>query len=234
MHEFRPSRVIAIGGVCAALLASAAVAGVQEDCTQVDDWWLRITACTEAIESPRWSGAQAAWAYSNRAVAHAALGNALEAFDDHRKAVSLNPADAVARNNKGNSHADFREYRRALAEYDRAIALRPGYINAHYNRANAHFALEDFDAAIEDFSVVLRDRPDDGDALTGRAEARCLAGDSAGSVEDRLEALELGTLALDDTAAYLRETGYLRTAANPGSVNAIASALSEWTDAGCP
>ncbi|MEL7470092.1 MAG: tetratricopeptide repeat protein [Pseudomonadota bacterium] len=227
-------RAASIGAVCIVVTATPAPANTQDECTQSDDWWLRIKACTAAIESPRWTGALAAWAYSNRAVAHAALGNALEAFDDHRKAVSLNPNDPVARNNKGNSHADFREYKRALAEYDSAIRLRPGYVNAYYNRANAHFALEDFAAAVDDFSVVLEDRPDDGDALTGRAEARCLAGDIEGSVGDRLDALRLGTLALDDTAAYLQETGYLRQDAEAETIDAIAPGLAAWTEAGCP
>ena len=124
------SRVLLLAVLCIVLTTKSIHADIQRDCTQVDDWWLRISACTEAIESSRWTGTRASWAYSNRAVAHAELGNYLAAFDDHEKAVSLNPVDAVARNNKGNSHARFREYDRAIREYTAAITLRAGYTNA--------------------------------------------------------------------------------------------------------
>ena len=132
-----------------------AAADAQRDCTQTDDWWLRIQACTEAIESPRWSGAAGAWAYSNRAVAHAELGNYLSAFDDHEKAVKLNPSDPAARNNKGNSHARFREYGRAIREYSAAIRLRSGYTTARYNRADTYLAMADYPNAIEDYTEVI-------------------------------------------------------------------------------
>ena len=210
-------------------------AGVLEDCTQDSDWWLRVTACTEAINSGEWQGRRASWAYSNRAVAYAALGNYIAAFDDHREAVKLDPSNPRARNNKANSHADFREYERALKEYDRAISLQPGYLNAHFNRADVLLATDKIEAAIDDYSVVIKEVPDFGDAYAGRAEARCRLRQTEGSVTDRLAAIEFEALTREEVEQYLGEKGYLKL----GGVEEISpkrfqAALTDWTASGCP
>ena len=215
------------------MVASTSVsADVQSDCTQTDDWWLRIQACSEAIDSARWSGAAGAWAYSNRAVAHAELGNYLSAFDDHEKAVKLNPSDAAARNNKGNSHARFREYDRAIAEYSAAIRLRGGYTTARYNRADTYLAMSDYRNAVEDYSAVIDADADAAEAWAGRAEALCQLGESAQSTTDRLQALRLGVPEVSEMSSYLNEKGYLSNAAE--NIAGIESALADWTRAGCP
>lgn len=202
------------------------------DCTQAEDWWLRVRACTEAIESERWQGRALSWAYSNRAVAHAALGDPLAAFDDHDRAVALNPDDATAWNNKGNAHAEFREHDRALAAYGRAIALDPGYVSALYNRAGVHLTVGNNSEAAADYSAAIEAEPDFGEAWAGRAEAGCRLGDVAGSVADRLVAVRLGALSVDEVAAYLRETSYLGSAAPVPE--RLEAALTAWTAAGCP
>ncbi|MEM1298722.1 MAG: tetratricopeptide repeat protein [Pseudomonadota bacterium] len=216
--------------ILAALLhiPGPAAADVVKDCTQKGDWWLRITACTQAIESGKYAGRSAAWAYSNRAVAHVALGQYIQAFDDHREAIKLDPTSATARNNKANAHARFREYDRALEEYSAAIRLKAGYTSAHFNRAGVHVALGQDVEAIADYSAVIKGRPDLGAAYAGRAEARCRTGDVEGSVADRLSALELGALTSDLIENHLSETGYLR-----GDVE-LEEALGAWTRAGCP
>lgn len=219
---------------CLTLSAPPALANAQAECTQTEDWWLRIKACSEAIESPRWTGPAAAWAYSNRAVAHAELGNYLSAFDDHRKAVALNPTDPAARNNKGNSHARFREYDRAVSEYSAALQLRPDYTNARYNRADTFLAMGDYPSAIDDYTAVIAADSDAAGAWAGRSEARCQLRDTAPSLQDRIEALKLGLPALEDMAAYLTETGYLGVDGVADSVDNLEPALREWTLAGCP
>lgn len=215
------------------LAPTPASADVLADCTQDQDWWLRVRACTEAIEGGRWEGPAASWAYSNRAVARAALGDYIDAFDDHERAVALDPANASARNNKGNTHAEFREHARALAEFDRAIALDPGYASARYNRAGVRLTVGDVAGAIEDYSAVIAAEPGFGEAHAGRAEAACRAGDVAGSVADRLAAVRLGALAPEQVRDYLRQTGYLDAAA-AASPAGLEAALTAWTAAGCP
>ena len=220
--------------IAVALLVSPARAGVLEDCTQTGDWWLRIKACTEAIESGRWPGASASWAYSNRAVAYAALGNPLSAFDDHNQAVKLDPANASARNNKANTHADFREYKRAISEYSAAIRLRPDYANALFNRAGVYYATGQNAEAAADYSAVINLVPEFGDAYAGRAEARCRLGEVATSVEDRQNAIRLETLSAEAVAGYLQEKGYLAAIPEPLTPAALDAALLAWTEKGCP
>lgn len=224
------ARLIACIALCALNLLppSSARADVVKDCTQKGDWWLRITACTQAIESRKYVGRSAAWAYSNRAVAHVALGQYIQAFDDHREAIRLDPTSATARNNKANAHARFREYDRALEEYTAAIRLNPGYASAHFNRAGVYVELGQDSEAIADYSVVIRQKPGLGAAYAGRAEARCRTGEVAGSVADRLSALELGALTPDLMQSHLSETGYLRDDVE------LEDALGAWTRAGCP
>lgn len=217
-----------------ALASLPARASVLEQCTQSNDWWQRVSACTEAIESGKWPGAAASWAYSNRAVAYAELGDYIAAFDDHEQAVRLDPTNAVARNNKANSHAEFREYKRALSEYAAAIRLRPGYVNAHFNRAGVHVALGQHLEAVADYSVVIQERSDFGAAYAGRAEALCLLGEYERSVADRLSAIDHGALTTVAVADYLRATGYLGLATEAAPADGIKTALTNWTRAGCP
>ena len=216
------------------LLASPARAGVLEDCTQTGDWWLRINACTEAIEGGRWPGATASWSYSNRAVAYAALGDYLSAFDDHTEAVRLDPTNASARNNKANTHADFREYRRAIADYSAAINLRPDYANALFNRAGVYFAVGEDANAVADYAAVIALLPDFGDAFAGRAEAYCRMGETENSVSDRLKAVQLGALLAESVAGYLQEKGYLGAVPEPLTEEGLREPLREWTAKGCP
>lgn len=235
--------VLLIGALLA--LPGTAPASTLEDCTQQDDWWLRVQACTAAIDSGQYEGRRASWAYSNRAVAYAALGNYIGAFDDHERAVKLDPANARARNNKGNSHADFREYDRALREYTRAIELSPGYTNAHFNRAGVHLAVSAYAEAVDDYSIVISDAPDFGDAYAGRAEAQCQLGLVDEAVTDRLTAIRLEVLPRGEVASYLQETGYLiapgddvpqdtGSDASAAGSDEFTRALTNWTQAGCP
>jgi len=215
-------------------LSGTAPAGTLEDCTQQDDWWLRVDACSKAIDSGQYEGRRASWAYSNRAVAYAALGDYIAAFDDHERAVKLDPTNAKARNNKANSHADFREYDRALREYTRAIELSPGYTNAYFNRAGVYLATGAYTEAAGDYSIVITTADDFGDAYAGRAEALCQLGSVDDAVNDRLTAIRLDTLPLEEVARYLTETGYLSEGSDASDDSAFTSALTEWTAAGCP
>ncbi|MFK7945056.1 MAG: tetratricopeptide repeat protein [Paracoccaceae bacterium] len=210
------------------LTALPSRADVVKDCTQTGDWWLRVSACSEAIDSGKYPGNRAAWAYSNRAVAHTELGSYIDAFDDHRNAIKLDPTSATARNNKANAHARFREYDRAIAEYSAAIRLKPGYASAHFNRAGVHVALGQDAKAAADYSAVIKARPELGAAYAGRAEALCRTGAIEKSVGDRLKALELGALTDTLISSHLTETGYLRDSLD------LHAALRAWTAAGCP
>lgn len=218
-----------IGRQAAVLVLSLAATGagasdVVTACAEAADPWARIEACTTALASGQWPGAAGAWAYSNRAVAHASLGQYQQAFDDHNQAVALDPAQPRVLNNRGNSHADFREWARAIADYTRAIGLDPAYTTAYYNRAGARLALGDAAGARADYDKVLALQPDFAAVLADRAVAACAMGDVAASIADRRAALAAGVLDPAALDADLAAKGY----------GSRPDPLAAWTAAGCP
>lgn len=222
--------------VTAALLmvfrTSVATADMVSDCASAEDAWARLAACTEVIDSEMWTGRRVGWAYSNRAVAHARLGNDIQAFDDHNRAIELDPSNPKAWNNRATSHAAFGEYDRALADYDRALQLDPGYLNALVNRASLQFemgkprdAMADYDRAIE--LAAARDQAHE-DLRFLSADVACKLGLVDQSIADRQPAFTSGTYSREEMTKTLNEAGYV---ANGDSFD---TALRAWTEAGCP
>lgn len=207
-----------------------------ERCASAPDAWARLTACGEIIDSADWPGAFAAWAYSNRAMAHSELGNHLAAFDDHDKAIELDGSDPRAWNNRGTSHAAFREYDRALADYRRALELDPDYVTALLNRASLFLELGRAAEARADYDRAAGIEGARGADISIieflRADASCRLGDAAASLEDRLNAIAGGAFARTEMRRTLVETGYLRAGAEDDA--SFIAALDRWTQAGCP
>lgn len=78
----------------------------------------------------------------NRAVAHAALGDDANAEIDYRRALTLAPGSAEARNNLGNLLQRQGRVGEALTEYEAAIAADPHHRQAHSNYGTALYALQ--------------------------------------------------------------------------------------------
>jgi len=57
----------------------------------------RIAACSRVIASNQYPGARGSWAYNNRGLAYAMLGDAKAAYADYRKAHELKPTWELAR-----------------------------------------------------------------------------------------------------------------------------------------
>ncbi|MEM7670849.1 MAG: tetratricopeptide repeat protein [Pseudomonadota bacterium] len=220
------------GGALTAMISTIAIAGDPvTDCVEAKDNWARLAACTQVIESDDWPGASAAWAWSNRAMANAALKNHLAAFDDHNQALRLDPLNPRAWNNRATSHAAFREYDRAVRDYTEALALNPTYVTALINRATVYeetgafsLARSDYDRAIE-LEEAAGNPVDDLRFL--RADTSCQLGDHAASIADRRPAFESGLFPSERMESTLSQTGYLRA-------GGFEAALRAWTEAGCP
>lgn len=220
-------RVVSVA-LLGVVLQTPAAAGMVSDCAGGEDPWRRVEACTEAIASGQWPGASAAWAYGNRAIAYAELGLALEAFEDHDRAIRLDPANPQAFNNRANSHAEFREYDRALEDYSRALRLDPAYANALFHRAGVYLVTGRYGEAAADYARTLELVPGFGPAYLGLAQAECGAGNADASVAARYEALDAGIPEPGVLEGQLTAKGYLR------SGTAFDAALARWTEAGCP
>lgn len=217
---------------CLALMPTGVDAGPAELCASAEDPWARLTACTEVIESGSWPGVQAGWAFSNRAMAHAKLGNHLDAFDDHDRAIKLDPFNPRAWNNRATSHADFREYARAERDYTKALDLDPEYTTALINRASLYLEWDKPELARADYDQAIKLEAEAGQSVAwltfSRADAACAMGDWAAAYEDRLAAFDDGSLPVDLMEETLRQKGYLPEGTG------FEAGLEAWSRAGCP
>ena len=109
-------------------LAAPARAGMVGDCGQQYDRDLQISGCTAAIRSGQWQGKDLAWAYTNRGVAYADLGEYRRAIDDYDQALRLDPGNAIAYTGRANARCRSGHVEAALD--DRMQALRLGAFSA--------------------------------------------------------------------------------------------------------
>lgn len=217
-------------------IAGTASADPVETCAAAKEPWARLTACSEVIASGDWEGSRAGWAHSNRAMAHAELGNHLDAFDDHNQAIKLDPSNPRAWNNRATSHAKFREFDRAFRDYDKALELDPSYVNALINRASLSFETGRAAEARENYTAAIALEEKAGRDTAGLqfllADAACALGDVAEATARRTPAFDAGLFTRDRMAETLIATGYLvRSQAKDRT--AFDLALTRWTEAGC-
>src|SRR3990170_1328845 len=88
-----------------ALASAHARADDAADCVKASGD-VRIAACTRAIESGRWQGANLVWAYGNRGDAKKTKGDLDGAIADYNRALELDSRNAIAYNNRGNVKLD--------------------------------------------------------------------------------------------------------------------------------
>jgi lipoprotein NlpI len=89
-----------------------------------------IAACTRAINSGRWSGADLAWAYNNRGYAYQAKGDNDRAIADYTQAIQINPKYMYAYFDRGLANLFAGALPKALADLNQASALNPKYAYA--------------------------------------------------------------------------------------------------------
>ncbi len=102
--------------------AEPAKADLVNDCTYEQDHAKAIEYCTKAIRSGEWSGAELAWAYTNRAIAKYHIGRPRDALADYDQALSLDPDYSDAYFGKGQAFCNIGETKEALAWYVDAVS----------------------------------------------------------------------------------------------------------------
>jgi tetratricopeptide (TPR) repeat protein len=81
-----------------------------------------------------------------------------------RKALELNPNNALVHGTLGVALARQEKLDEAIGYFSEAIKLEPGYVDAHYSLGQAMARKGKFNEAIRHFSDVLRFQPDHSDA----------------------------------------------------------------------
>jgi tetratricopeptide (TPR) repeat protein len=142
----------------AATVPVAGWAGAMEDCVQIGDSALRMSGCTEVIESGA-EGKQLALAFLLRGTVFAGNGEHGSAVGDFTEAIALETEMPIAGDavySRARSHAAMGDAGAALADFDRAVELAPKhpiYLNFRgeflLGQGNASDALADFEAAMK-------------------------------------------------------------------------------------
>jgi tetratricopeptide (TPR) repeat protein len=150
---------------------------------------IAIADFTDAIERD----GNNAWAFHNRARAHAAKGDYKRAIADYTETIRLNPLDAAAYNNRGSAHDRSGAFDKAIADYGEAIRHDPALINAFYNRAGAFAEKHEDRLAVRDYDRVIQLSPEDADAHARLAWILATSADPG--VRDPGNAVEAGAVA---------------------------------------
>jgi lipoprotein NlpI len=150
-----------------------------------------VAACTHAIDSRLWHGANLARAHNSRGTAYYSLGDYDRAIADYNEAIKRDPKFSFAYNNLGNAYRARGEDEQAIADYARAIELDPKFIVAYLNRGNAYYGKGNKDRAFADYNAAIRLDPKSGYAYRERAIANLYAGELAKASSDIVQASKL-------------------------------------------
>jgi tetratricopeptide (TPR) repeat protein len=155
-----------------------------------------IAACTKAIASGNFTGADLAALYEYRGAAEDES-DPNGALQDYNKAIELNPNLALAFNDRGLLFYNADEYDRALEDFNRAIELDSKFETAFDNRGVTYFAKNNADHALADYDHAIELNPDDLNAYWNRGDLYRSTGDREHAVGDYRKALSLGPTETD-------------------------------------
>ncbi|MFY9317353.1 MAG: tetratricopeptide repeat protein [Burkholderiales bacterium] len=130
-----------LSAVLLVLACAHARADDANGCANAKDGDTVIAACTRAIESGRWQGADLARVYYNRA-------------------LELDPRHVSAYNNRGAAKRTKGDFDGAIADYDRALELDPRSAVAHRVRGHSRYDKAEFALATADLARAQELKPD--------------------------------------------------------------------------
>lgn len=160
-----------------------------------------ITACTRAINSGGWHGADLAPAYASRCRAYNQKGDSTRAIADCNEALKADPRydyTYLVYTDRGDAYRAKGDIGRAISDYNQAIRLDPRYAQAYEARGRAYEINGDFERAISDYSAAINLNPPDESAYAGRGRAYLYRGDMADALADLTRASELDPTSVDD------------------------------------
>lgn len=151
-------------------------------------------------------GPAIAFAYLNRSMCFAQLGEFAKSHADGKKAVQLGPAlilnaftDAIAKEpsqvihyqNRAWFHIEMQDWCAALLDCNKAIELDCTQAMTYTQRAAAHMGLRNFDRAVDDYSRAIDLDPLQPWSFFSRAGAHQALGNFEQAAADYTEAIRL-------------------------------------------
>jgi tetratricopeptide (TPR) repeat protein len=119
---------------------------------------LKISGCTAAIQSGKFTGEKLALIFYKRGGAYYLKDDYDRAIADFNEVIRLDPTftSGAAFFTRATIYAFKEDYDRAISDYSEAIRLGPKYAPSFYNRGNVYFHKEDYDRALSDYSEAIR------------------------------------------------------------------------------
>ena len=157
----------AVLGSAAAVILAGLMAGAY---VQTGYWkddnslWTHTLACTS----------ENFMAHYNFGCALADQGKMIEAIEQYKQALQINPHHAEPHIALGNAMANQEKMTEAIEQYEQALQIKPDSAEAHFNLGNALNALGNVNEAIEHFERTIQIKPDFAEAQDslGNALAR--------------------------------------------------------------
>src|SRR5258708_9370186 len=162
-----------------------------DPCDTLRDPEPRIIACTQSINSGKWTGRNQAMNYTNRGNGYREKGDLDHAIADFGEAIQIDPKHVMAFNNRGVVYSYKGDRDRAISDFNEAIRIDPKYPMAFINRRAASVDKGDIDPAIADYNAAIRLDPKYARAFNNRGNAYRAKGDADRATADHNEAIRL-------------------------------------------
>lgn len=185
----RDLRVLVIAVLLSASAVPAHAAGVKDDCEQVKNPGLKVTACTRLLSGGGLSNGDRSFAHHHRGLGYLLQQNFDRAIVEFNEALRADPTNIRSLNSRGNAWRGKGEIDNAIADYEAAIKLDPTFAFPYNGRAAAYYNRGELTKAIEDYSQVIRLDPTLAAPYNNRALAYRDKGDFDRALADAEDAL---------------------------------------------
>lgn len=222
----------ALAVLAALLLAPAAHADLADDCNQSFDFKLRVTACTELIETQDHTDENLAAAYTNRGRAHYALGDADKALADFDRSVELRP-DAQSYSNRGSANFTLQKLEAAQADFEKAVEIAPDYADALHNLGLIHLSAGRREKALDYFNAAIEADPNVQNTHAFRARLNCKLGHHDQSVADYLVVLSRDKRLVPQAIKSFVDKGLMEGPPGNEWDEKAEAGLTAWVEGGC-
>ncbi len=95
-------------------------------------------------------------AYSGLADAYFQAGDISQALTNHKRAIELEPKNALLYSNRGYLYSRINEFSKALADCNKAISLNPKLVYAYGSRGHLYFLMQKYEDALADFNKAIK------------------------------------------------------------------------------